>query len=280
MSNNNNGWIKLHRSILDWEWWDDRNTRDLFIYCLIAANHDTIHWHGLTVDRGSFVTSLRNLSQKSGLSLRETRTAIQHLISTHELTQQATQEYTIITIYNYERYQDIDDSTDTPSDTPSDTRPTHDRHTTDTRPTHNKNDKNDKNNINIPPYNPPLGEKTKTNPGRFVVPTLAEVTAYCHERNNGIDPQAFIDYYESCGWTVGKKPMKDWKAAVRTWEYKRKQDRPLRQSPSHLTLGPDEYINTDGLRTYADGRTIVPNDAPPRPSARSQWSSTANSWII
>lgn len=53
---------------------------------------------------------------------------------------------------------------------------------------------------------------------RFTSPTLAEVTAYCEERGNGVDPQQFIDFYTSKGWKVGDQPMKDWKAAVRTWE--------------------------------------------------------------
>lgn len=53
---------------------------------------------------------------------------------------------------------------------------------------------------------------------RFVKPTLDEVRAYCDERRNRVDPQTFLDHYESNGWRVGKNPMKDWKAAVRTWE--------------------------------------------------------------
>ena len=53
---------------------------------------------------------------------------------------------------------------------------------------------------------------------KFRKPTLEEVTAYCEERQNGIDPARFIDFYESKGWKIGKTPMKDWKAAVRTWE--------------------------------------------------------------
>lgn len=53
---------------------------------------------------------------------------------------------------------------------------------------------------------------------RFTPPTLQEVTAYCQERGNKIDPQRFVDFYEAKGWKVGQTPMKDWKAAVRTWE--------------------------------------------------------------
>lgn len=53
---------------------------------------------------------------------------------------------------------------------------------------------------------------------RFSPPTVEEVSAYCRERNNGVDPQRFVDFYESKGWRVGQNPMKDWKACVRTWE--------------------------------------------------------------
>ena len=49
-------------------------------------------------------------------------------------------------------------------------------------------------------------------------PTIDEVRAYCQERRNHVDPEAFIDFYQSKGWKVGKSPMVDWKAAVRTWE--------------------------------------------------------------
>ena len=64
------------------------------------------------------------------------------------------------------------------------------------------------------------GEKAK----RFYPPTLDEVKRYCEERKNNIDPMAFIDFYSSKGWMIGKNRMKDWKAAVRTWERKRKEE--------------------------------------------------------
>lgn len=63
-------------------------------------------------------------------------------------------------------------------------------------------------------------EENNNKSNRFNKPTIYDVFNYCSERNNNVDPQAFIDYYESVGWKVGNKPMKDWKAAVRTWERK------------------------------------------------------------
>lgn len=62
----------------------------------------------------------------------------------------------------------------------------------------------------------------------FTPPSLEEVETYCRERNNGIDPQEFLDFYTSNGWMVGKNKMKDWKASVRTWERRRS---PKREDP-------------------------------------------------
>lgn len=90
--------------------------------------------------------------------------------------------------------------------------------------------------------------KIDTKPGiysgsaRFVPPTMEEVAEYCRERRNGIDPQAFIDHYTSNGWKVGKSPMKDWRAAVRTWEAHRKENaaRP-RPAPRPRYESPEEH---------------------------------------
>ena len=60
-------------------------------------------------------------------------------------------------------------------------------------------------------------EKSATS-SRFTPPTVDEVRDYCMERGNDVDPQRFFDFYSSKGWRVGQNPMKDWRAAVRTWE--------------------------------------------------------------
>lgn len=65
---------------------------------------------------------------------------------------------------------------------------------------------------------------------RFMKPEVEEVKAYCDERKNTIDPQHFIDYYEANGWKVGKNPMKDWKACIRTWE---KRNTPRQETIRH-----------------------------------------------
>ncbi len=81
-----------------------------------------------------------------------------------------------------------------------------------------------------------VGEKGSAGGGtapqkRFEKPTVEEIAKYCEERQNGIDPQQFFDFYESKGWKVGREPMKDWRACVRTWE-KREGGKPAKPAPN------------------------------------------------
>ena len=80
-------------------------------------------------------------------------------------------------------------------------------------------------NIGIPSIDKDsIGKDSINNNKRFTPPTIEEVRSYCQERNNNIDPETFINFYESKGWYVGKNKMKDWRACVRTWEKNRKTE--------------------------------------------------------
>lgn len=83
-----------------------------------------------------------------------------------------------------------------------------------------------------------LGKVRQGKDRKNIPPSLEEVTAYCNERHNNVDPQQFIDFYESKGWYVGKTKMKDWKACVRTWE-KRKE-----QGAGHVVIEKPSYMGT------------------------------------
>lgn len=83
----------------------------------------------------------------------------------------------------------------------------------------------------------------KKSPPIFVPPTVEQVAEYCRERGNTVDPAAFVDFYASKGWMIGKNPMRDWKAAVRTWE---KNEGAFRSNgkaakPGHLFDGIEEF---------------------------------------
>lgn len=104
--NTTTGWVKLYRSILQWEWWDDPKATRLFIYCLIKANPKDRKWRGRTIERGTFITSYSSIKNDTRLTVQEIRTAINHLKSTGEITTETTNELTKITITNYDKYQD------------------------------------------------------------------------------------------------------------------------------------------------------------------------------
>ena len=74
----------------------------------------------------------------------------------------------------------------------------------------------------------------------FAKPTAEEVKAYCVERKNNVDANKFIDFYESKGWLIGKNPMKDWKACVRTWE-KTSNSSPPKPSNAYINPSQSEY---------------------------------------
>jgi hypothetical protein len=112
------GWIKLHRKIADWEWYQDGPTARVFLHLLLHANHRAKRWRGHVIGRGQVVTSRRTLAKELGLSERKVRTCLQKLEATHETTHKTTHRFSIITICNFEQYQ-----TSTPPERPTD-RPT------------------------------------------------------------------------------------------------------------------------------------------------------------
>lgn len=135
------GWIKLHRKLLNWEWYTDSNMVHLFIHLLLKANHEPGNWRGVYVKRGQVITGRKKLSQETGISERTIRTCLNRLKSTSELTTEPTNGYTIITISHYDSYQLSESQSDQQTDQPN----ANDRPASDQRPTTNKNNKNDNN---------------------------------------------------------------------------------------------------------------------------------------
>lgn len=129
------GYIFLQRQILDWEWWSDIKTARLWITILMLANFEDKKWHGIEIKRGQLLTSLESLSQKSGLSVRSVRTALNHLISTGEVTCKPTSKYTIITVEKYNDYQYDAHGIDKQNDMQADNQSTKYRQSTDKVPT-------------------------------------------------------------------------------------------------------------------------------------------------
>ena len=102
------GRIVLNRKMVDWEWWDDVPTRNIFLTILLHANFKDKSWKGITIRRGQLLTSRNRLSKLSGFKIQPTRTALANLQSTSEITIKTTNRYTVITVCNYNKYQDYD----------------------------------------------------------------------------------------------------------------------------------------------------------------------------
>ena len=200
------GWIKIHRKFLEWEWFNKSEAVHLFMYMLLKANHKDGKWQGMKVKRGQFISSLGNISNATGISIQTIRTILKKLEKTNEIEVKSTSQFTIVTISKYDCYQEQNDDTNKPL--------TNNQQATNKQLTTNKNDKKER--------------------MLFIVPSLQEVSGYCQERNNNVDSQKFFDFYESKGWMVGKNKMKDWKAAVRTWEDKSKSNQV--EEPKELLL--------------------------------------------
>ena len=100
------GWVRIHRKMLSWQWYDDMPTKCLFLHLLLISNYTQSEWHGITVERGQIVTSYKNLATQTGLSVQQTRLALNKLRSTGEITIKTTNKFSIITICNYDSYQD------------------------------------------------------------------------------------------------------------------------------------------------------------------------------
>lgn len=138
-------WIKLHRKFVAWEWYNDSNMVHLFLHILLNANHKPNRWRGMELQRGQYLTGRKKLSKETGISERTVRTCLERLKSTNELTIKTTKQFSIITVCNYDKYQDKDLITDQVTDQQN----ANNRPTTDQQPTTIKNDKKEKNYKNI-----------------------------------------------------------------------------------------------------------------------------------
>ena len=141
--------------------------------------------------------SRRTIASELHISESKVQRVLKRFEIEHQIEQQMGSKSRLISIVSWDEYQQGEQQSEpqvnhkrTPSEPQVNTIEEY------------KNNKNTKNNI----YK------------RFSPPTIEEVRAYCNERGNNVDPEKFIDFYESKGWMVGKTKMKDWRAAVRNWE--------------------------------------------------------------
>lgn len=239
------GWIKIDRGITDHWIFKDAEKFKWWFELLLMANwedkkvmHDS---HLFTLKRGQMIASVSFLCQKWEKS-NKTIIKFLHLLEQEGMITRSIvhRQTPIITICNYEKYQcDVQTNVHTQVHTQVHTIV----HTNKEYKEYQEEEK-DKS----------LSEKKEKNPKIFQPPSVEEVRRYCEERNNGIDAEAFVAFYESKGWMIGKNKMKNWKSAIVTWEKKRKNETQI------VTLTPSQhgqYISTDDRRAEEKAKRIA-----------------------
>lgn len=209
------GFIKLHRSLLEWEWHDDPNTLSVWIHLLLKANFKPTEWRGIILQPGQLITSRASLAKETGLSEREIRTAMNRLKTSGCMTIETTSKYTLISINNFMFFQGIQDENDQKTDQQNDQQATSERPAND-QPATNERPANDH---SVRRKECEEGKNTVDSARkRFTPPSIEEAISYFSEKGeSSSEAQRFFDYYTSNGWRVGKNPMKDWRAAASGW---------------------------------------------------------------
>lgn len=100
-----NGFIKVHRKLIQWDWYKDGVAKDVFLHLLITAKFTDEKWKGRTIKRGQCIIGTQQLADDLGFSRQQIRTALSKLQSTNEITIESTNKFSIITITNWDEYQ-------------------------------------------------------------------------------------------------------------------------------------------------------------------------------
>lgn len=233
------GYIKLYRSLLNWEWYDDINTKTVFLHLLLTVNIAKRQWHGITVPCGSRICSYAVLASETKLSVDKVRTAIKHLETTGEITRCKYPKCTVFTVNNYDKFQNVPsispgDYQDNPEVVPKSSQ-------------QNKKIEEDKEDNYLSFLD---AEKEKNAP-----PTFEEVQKYAEENGIETDLKRFYTYYEQHQWkTKNGDDITDWTATLRYWEKrdgkfkkkkKQQQETPVSENAeayASLILNLDEPI--------------------------------------
>ena len=177
----------------------------IWVFILGICNHKD----NKQFKRGECFTTYAEISEYTKAKCTSIDHCIRWLKSAKQIaTRKATRGF-YINVLNYDYYQDFNNykriKSDTESEDKSEIEAKQKRNRSDTIIKNGNNDNNDKKREN-----------------KFSPPSLKDIKDYCEERKNNVDPDNFINFYESKGWLIGKNKMKDWRAAVRTWENRNK----------------------------------------------------------
>ena len=187
----NTGFVKLYRRLRQWGWYKEPYTKVVYIHLLLLAQYGEAEFRGVTLRPGQAVATLQEIASDNGISVQNVRTAVKRLKATGEITVKRFPRFNIYTLNCYDSCRGGGQGG----------QPGGDRAATGEPHSHRGRTQDE--------------EEEKES---FIPPTVREVKEYCGERKNDVDPDKFVSFYSSNGWRVGKNPMRDWRASVRSWE--------------------------------------------------------------
>lgn len=210
-----NGYVKLYRSLLKWEWYDDVNTKVVFLHLLLTVSIEDSRWHGTVIRRGSRVSSYPILAKETGLSVKQVRTAIAHLEETGEVARTKHPKYTVFAINNYDAFQSGAGKT-------AGKGQAKDRQRAGKGQQYKKvkEDKEDKE-----CYYAAAAPSALSCTSAAAAATEEEVRSYADQLGAGCDAGEFFRVMQANDWRYHGEPLRDWKAFFRAWEEKDKQRR-------------------------------------------------------
>ena len=228
------GYIRIDRAIKDWEYWDVPEATALWLHILVNANWKKGYFKGIEVNRGEFITSISHLAKDVGLTYQQTRSYLEKLEKAQNITRKTTNKYTVISVVKYDTYQALEGANQ------------HTKQQTNNKQITNKQQTNNNNRIKGIKEIKEKGNKLyiKEREYIFTPPTLEEVQEYITTNSLSLDPNIFLDYYNSNGWLVGNAPMKDWKATIRNWA--RRENKPPKAKSNKVIELPD-YMQEQAL---------------------------------
>jgi hypothetical protein len=199
-----NGWIKLYRKTLDNPLLREADHLAIWVWILLRATREDydvmIGKERVTLHPGQLVTSRSAIASDLRLSQSKVSRVLDDFVRYSQIEQRSTTHNRVISVLGWLDYQESGQRVDS-GWTASEQRV------------------NTNKNIRIREYKNSTKDES-------IPPTLDQVRDYCLERKNGIDPEAFIAYYDSRGWMLGKNKIKNWKSCIITWE-KRQKPKPM-----------------------------------------------------
>ena len=203
-----NGFIKLHRKMLYWGWYQDHVVKDVFIHLLLSANFKPVQWQGRELQEGQVIVGLKKLSADLGFSIQQIRTALKKLKSTNEITVCPTNKYSVITIVNWRKYQFDGSCGKTQNDAQTNAQPTDGQHSGNNQTTGNQQQRKNVKNVKNVKKDEKTGEDVpRTAYGEFLNVMLSDSELGELQRRYPYEYEAKIErmsrYLESTGRSYG-----------------------------------------------------------------------------